>query len=98
GYWVFATCGPTRRATQAMIARVGGSGLLRVIRSVDPDVIVSTYPITTEVLARLRRSGALELPVVSAITDLAALDYWAAPGVDVHLITHPESVDEVRRI
>src|SRR5262249_35451584 len=24
--------------------------------------------------------------------------YWAAPGVDVHLVTHRESIDEVRRI
>jgi processive 1,2-diacylglycerol beta-glucosyltransferase len=98
GFWIFARFGPTRRATQALLARVGGPGLLRLIDSIDPQVVVSTYPITTEVLARLRRSGALDVPVVSAITDLAALRYWAAPGVDVHLITHPESVDEVRRI
>jgi processive 1,2-diacylglycerol beta-glucosyltransferase len=98
GFWVFAGFGPTRRATQALLARAGGAGLLRLIRSVDPQVVVSTYPTTTEVLARLRRSGALEVPVVSAITDVAALHYWAAPGVDVHLITHPESADEVRRI
>jgi UDP-N-acetylglucosamine:LPS N-acetylglucosamine transferase len=98
GFWLFARFGPTRRVTQALLARIGGAGLLRLIRSVEPQVVVSTYPITTEVLARLRRSGALELPVVSAITDVAALRYWAAPGVDLHLITHPESVDEVRRI
>ena len=38
------------------------------------------------------------MPVVSAITDLAALRYWAHPGVDLHLITHPESDEEVRAI
>ena len=38
------------------------------------------------------------MPVVSAITDLAALRYWAHPGVDLHLITHPESDAEVRAI
>jgi processive 1,2-diacylglycerol beta-glucosyltransferase len=98
GFWAFARFGPTRRATQALLARIGGPGLLRMIRSVDPDVVVSTYPNTTEVLARLRLAGALEAPVVSAITDLAGLHYWASPGVDVHLITHPESVEEVREI
>jgi UDP-N-acetylglucosamine:LPS N-acetylglucosamine transferase len=36
--------------------------------------------------------------VVSAITDLAALRYWSHPDVDLHLVTHPESVDEVRAI
>ena len=38
------------------------------------------------------------MPVVAAITDLAAMHYWAAPGIDLHLVTHPESIDEVRRI
>ena len=52
----------------------------------------------TEVLGRLRRSGRLQIPVLAAITDLAALDYWASRGVDVHLVTHPESIPEVRRI
>jgi len=36
--------------------------------------------------------------VVSAITDLASLLYWAHPGVDLHLVTHPESVEEVREV
>jgi len=46
----------------------------------------------------LRARGRLRVPVVSAITDLAALLYWAHPAVDLHLITHPESAAEVRSI
>jgi UDP-N-acetylglucosamine:LPS N-acetylglucosamine transferase len=46
----------------------------------------------------MRRSGLVAVPVVSAITDLAALNYWAHPGVDLHLVTHPESTAEVRAI
>ena len=38
------------------------------------------------------------MPVVSAITDLAALRFWAHPGVDLHLVTHPESVAGGRAI
>jgi UDP-N-acetylglucosamine:LPS N-acetylglucosamine transferase len=64
----------------------------------NPDVVISTYPGATEVLGELRRRGRIHAPVVSAITDLAALRYWAHPGVDLHLITHPESAEEVRRI
>jgi UDP-N-acetylglucosamine:LPS N-acetylglucosamine transferase len=40
----------------------------------------------------------MDVPLVSAITDLSQLRYWAWPGVDLHLITHPESQEEVRRI
>ena len=34
----------------------------------------------------------------SAITDLAGLRYWAHPGVDLHYVTHPESIEEVEKL
>ena len=98
GFWVFAGNRLTRGLSQRGIARAGGPGLLRLIDRVDPDVVVSVYPNVTEVLGRLKRSGRLRRPVVAAITDLAAMHYWASRGVDVHLVTHPESIIEVRSI
>jgi UDP-N-acetylglucosamine:LPS N-acetylglucosamine transferase len=98
GFWVFARFAPTRRLTQATLTRLGAGGILRLVRRYRPDVVVSTYPHTTEVLGRLRLAGKLEVPVCAAVTDLAALWYWATPGADVHLVTHDESVDEVRAI
>lgn len=98
GFWFFAGFGPTRRGTQALLERVGGGRLVRLVERTRPDAIVSVYPVTTEVLGRLRRKGRIAVPVVAAITDLSALRYWAAPGADVHLLTHPESEEEVREI
>ncbi|PWU23259.1 MAG: hypothetical protein C5B48_08905 [Candidatus Rokuibacteriota bacterium] len=98
GFWFFARWRPTRRLTQVALYLVGGPGLLRLVREYRPDVIVSTYPHTTEVLGRLRRSGRLTVPVCAAVTDLAALWYWVTPGADVHLYTHPESSEEVLHI
>jgi len=97
-FWLFVRFGPTRRVTQALIRLVGSRGVLRLVRRVDPDVVVSVYPMTTEVLGGLRRRGRLHVPVVAAITDLAMMHYWAAPGVDLHLVTHPESIEEVREV
>jgi processive 1,2-diacylglycerol beta-glucosyltransferase len=88
----------TRRLASALVYLIGSRGLLRMIRSHDPDIVVSTYPGTTEVLGELRRRGRLDVPTCSAITDLAGLRYWAHPGIDLHLITHPESIDEVRAV
>lgn len=98
GFWLFAGCRATRRATQALLTRESAPGLMRLVAGARPDVIVSTYPNVTEVLGRLRRSGRLRVPVCAAITDLAALDYWASAGVDLHLVTHPESIPEVRSV
>src|SRR5204862_2547850 len=77
---------------------IGARGLLGAVARVDPAVVVSTYPGTSDVLGRLRLRGRLRVPVVSAITDLASLRFWAHRGVDLHLVTHPESVHEVRAI
>ena len=98
GFWFFARARSTRLLTQKLLTKVGGKGLLRLIARVDPDVIVSTYPNTTEVLGRLRERGLIGVPVCSAITDLSALHYWAAPGVDLHLVAYPQSIPEVRMI
>src|SRR5436305_14018594 len=88
----------TRRLASELLYLLGGRGLLRLVRAHDPDIVVSTYPGTTEILGILRRRGKLGVPTCSAITDLAGLRYWAHPGIDLHLITHPESVEEVRAV
>ncbi len=98
GFLLAARFPPTRLLAQRLLELFGRRGLLELIRAADPDVVVSTYPVATEVLGRLRRRGRLELPVCSAITDLAAMHYWAVRGVDLHLLTHPESIAEVREV
>jgi processive 1,2-diacylglycerol beta-glucosyltransferase len=97
-FWLFVALAPTRRATQAFVRKLGSRGVLRLVNEVSPDIVVSVYPTTTEVLGGLRRSGRLDVPVVAAITDLAMMHYWAAPGIDLHLITHPESAAEVLQV
>jgi UDP-N-acetylglucosamine:LPS N-acetylglucosamine transferase len=97
-FWFFVRLGPTRGVAQRLVRTFGSRGIERLVDRVRPDVIVSVYPMTTEVLGGLRRKGRLTVPVVAGITDLAAMHYWAAPGVDLHLVTHPESEEEVREV
>jgi processive 1,2-diacylglycerol beta-glucosyltransferase len=97
-YWLALRFPPTRWLAGSLLTLVGGRGLLRLIRTERPDVIVSTYPGTTDMLGRLRALGRLPVPTVAAITDLAAMRFWAHPRVDLHLITHEESRAEVESI
>jgi UDP-N-acetylglucosamine:LPS N-acetylglucosamine transferase len=89
---------PTRWFAGHLTQWLAARPIRRAVQERDPDIVVSTYPGTTEVLGDLRKKGKIDAPVVSAITDLAALRYWAHPGVDLHLITHPESAEEVLQI
>jgi processive 1,2-diacylglycerol beta-glucosyltransferase len=97
-YWLVQTFPPTRRLTGWLGMRLGAEALRRLAQRTGADVVISTYPGTTEILGRLRREGRLGVPVVSTITDLAALRYWAHPGVDLHLMTHEQSRAEVAAI
>src|SRR3954451_19043052 len=97
-HWLAIRVRPTSALSQFFSVALGGRGLLRLVRAYRPDVVVSTYPGCTLTLAPLRRRGYMRVPLVSAITDLSQLRYWAWPGVDLHLITHPESEQEVRSI
>src|SRR5207244_791337 len=79
---------PVRLLVGRLATRLAGPTCLRLVDEFRPDAVVSTYPGITEVGAQLRRAGRVRVPLCSAITDLSALWFWAAPGVDLHLITH----------
>ena len=98
GYRLATGVGPVRRAGSRVLDQVLGERVQAYLRAHEADVAVSTHPLTTELLGRLRASGRLATPVVSAIADLAALHFKAHPGVDLHLVAHPESEAEVRSI
>jgi UDP-N-acetylglucosamine:LPS N-acetylglucosamine transferase len=87
-----------REGANRIALRLGGPNLLAEVEKARADVVVSTYPGATELLGRLRLDGRLKVPLVSAITDLAALRFWAHRGVDLHLLIHPESEAEVEAI
>jgi UDP-glucose 4-epimerase len=97
-YWLITKFAPTRWLAHHLNYALGAHGLLRLIETHDPDVVISTYPGVTAVLGMLRENRRLLIPAQSAITDLAGLRYWAHPGVDMHYVTHPESIEEVERL
>ncbi len=97
-YWLITKFAPTRWLAHQLSYALGAGGLLQLISEHEPDVIVSTYPGVTAVLGMLRENRRLGIPVQSAITDLAGLRYWVHRGVDLHFVTHPESIEEVEKL
>ena len=97
-YWLITKFAPTRWLAHHLSYWLGARGLMRLIAEHEPDVVISTYPGVTAVLGMLRENRRLEIPVQSAITDLAGLRYWVHSGVDMHYVTHPESIEEVEQL
>jgi len=97
-YWLLEHVMPVRVLARRLLCLLGSRPLARAIAEHDPDVVVSTYPAVTVVLARLRRTGEVRCSTVATITDLTGLFFWAQPGIDVHLVMYGESMQSVERI
>jgi UDP-N-acetylglucosamine:LPS N-acetylglucosamine transferase len=97
-YWLLESVAPVRVLARKMLCLFGSRPLARRIAEHEPDVVVSTYPAVTVVLARLRRTRKVHCPTVATITDLTGLFFWAQPGIDTHLVMYGESLHPVERI
>ena len=97
-YVLLERVAPVRVLARALLCLFGSRPLARHIARHEPDVVVSTYPAVTVVLARLRRTQKVRCPTVATITDLTGLFFWAQPGIDTHLVMYGESLHPVERI
>ncbi|HEY3504724.1 MAG TPA: glycosyltransferase [Actinocatenispora sp.] len=67
---------------RAMRRRVGGSA-----------AVVSTYPIATLVLGRMRRSG-LDVPLLAYLPDVAVHPLWRSAGCDTYLAPYRTTAEQ----
>ncbi|GAA1949188.1 MGDG synthase family glycosyltransferase [Kitasatospora viridis] len=59
--------------------------------------VVSTYPLASQALGRLRRRGEVEVPVTTFLTDMSVHPLWVAEGVDLHLALDPVAAAQAAR-
>jgi UDP-N-acetylglucosamine:LPS N-acetylglucosamine transferase len=89
--WLLTTLArwrPLSRLTATWITAGAGPRLRRALAG-EPVVVVSTYPLASQALGRLRRRGELTVPVVTFLTDMSVHPLWVAPMVGTHLALHP---------
>jgi UDP-N-acetylglucosamine:LPS N-acetylglucosamine transferase len=74
-------------ALQTVATPLIHNGLLRLIRSVQPDVIVSVHPLLNHLTVRALKEIEVRIPFLTVVTDLVSLHYsWFAPGVDACIV------------
>src|ERR1700730_4566936 len=76
-----------------LMSLVTRRSLHRELLGCRPDAIVSTYPLASLVLGRMRKKGWLRVPVATYLTDFAVHPLWVHPGVDLHLAVSPISAE-----
>lgn len=97
--WVTDASGgnTTSARTSAILSRVAGARMLEAIGP-DPSVVLSTYPLASQLLGRLRQEQRLAVPAVTFLTDMSVHPLWVAPGVDAHLALHPVPAAQARSL
>lgn len=102
-YWFPFLLGPLSRLLSLFTRRA----ILRWVTESQADVVVSTYPVATQVLGAMRRRAesrrpwhrrsGLAIPVVNFITDFGYHPFWAHAGIDLNLAVHSSTTTAVAR-
>jgi UDP-N-acetylglucosamine:LPS N-acetylglucosamine transferase len=95
GWLLGAAAGPRLSAGAAgLSASLATTRMLAAIGTA-PAAVVSTYPLASQVLGRLRRTGRLNAPVAAVMTDPSVHPLCVAGGVDVHLAPGRPTADQI---
>lgn len=63
------------------------NGLMRLITTVKPDVIVSIHPMLNHVTINALEDLGLHIPFLTVVTDLVSVHHaWFAPGADAYIV------------
>ncbi|GAB2720070.1 glycosyltransferase [Paenibacillus thermoaerophilus] len=62
------------------------AAMAALIRSESPDLIISTIPMASAVVADAKRAGGTDVPLATVITDHTDHPYWIHPGTDLYLV------------
>ncbi|MEA4825492.1 MAG: glycosyltransferase [Clostridium sp.] len=77
------------------LGRLFSLKLKKLIYEFNPDIIISTHPIPTEMLSMLKTRGNMKIPVITIITDYAAHNFWLHKGIDVYITPNNDMINEM---
>lgn len=80
---------PVSRLTRLALHKLFYHHAARLIRNMDPDLIICTHPIPGAIVSRLKASG-LDVPLFTLITDYDAHASWINPEIDRYFVSTPE--------
>jgi UDP-N-acetylglucosamine:LPS N-acetylglucosamine transferase len=87
--------GATAARTSGVLGRLAGDRMVRAVGA-DPALVISTYPLASQLLGRLRRDGRMPSPALTFLTDMSVHPLWVAPGIDTHLALHAVPAGQAR--
>lgn len=74
---------------------LGMQSMLKIIREIQPKVVVSTYPFAAGIISKLKEQGLINIPSVTIITDYTDHSYWIYPYTDQYVVGSIEVQDRL---
>jgi UDP-N-acetylglucosamine:LPS N-acetylglucosamine transferase len=63
------------------------NGMLRLITTLKPDVVVSVHPLLNFITISVLQELDLKIPFITVVTDMVSVHYtWFAPGADAYIV------------
>lgn len=62
--------------------------ILRDLETHQPELIISTHPILTNIIGRLKDKGEFDIPIVAFITDFVAHDIYIRNSIDAYVVSN----------
>ena len=84
-------------ASKRFVGAWSGRRLAPHIARLNPDLILSTYPLGSAGLAWLRQHRSLDVPVGAWVSDFAPHPFWVHQGLDRHYVMHDVAVRHALR-
>jgi UDP-N-acetylglucosamine:LPS N-acetylglucosamine transferase len=79
------------------IARAAAPGLQAALTGQE-DLVVSTFPLASQALGRLRATGQLASPVATFLCDPSVHPLWVSDGVDTHMAVDTVAAAQAHRL
>lgn len=96
---VYKRAGPPhdswRQKIRTWLALWGSPGYLPAIEQFQPDAILCTQFLPSEVLATWREQGRLKIPVATVVTDYAVHPIWVYRGMDRYFVAADSAKEEL---
>lgn len=96
--WLYWSIVKSKRVThfyKGLCSVIGCRKIDRLIDYLSPDVVLSTYPLTSAMLASLKRRGKVKLPCANLVTDFAPHPMWMYPDLDDNYVMHISTIEMV---
>jgi len=90
-HWAFWTTDskflrPISRTLARIINCINSQGLIRYFIKENPEVIISTHFLPSELAAALKKKNKISSKIITIITDYGVHPFWISPGTDLYVV------------